>query len=325
MAKPKPAPGVGGEGYTDRVRHLFSVWDPTLLIVQRQAIERARLVVERAAGGGAPTRSAARDMERAGQIVADAIHPVTGDVLPNFVRRSSTVPVNAVIAAAMLSTSSVSGTAMLHLYFQSYNSLVRYANHSDERHPLDPKRLWAAYGLATGAAVAIGVGAGRALHDAPPALRPLRMIVPHLAVACAGALGLYMHNAPDAVDGIELVDSTGTVRGVSVEAGRGTLARALALHAVVLPSCQLLLPPLLMRYGITPSLQSFSGLTRLSLAFPLALGTTFACVAGLAPLAAAAFPRQVSFEPSALEPQFHGLADAEGRPLGVLYSHKALY
>jgi hypothetical protein len=185
----------------------------------------------------------------------------------------------------MLSTSSVSGTALLHIYFQTYSSLVRYANHADVRHPLDPTRLWAAYGAATGAAVAIGVGVNRLLRDAPPALRPLRMGVPHLAVACAGALGLYLHNAPDAADGVELLDAEGAVRGVSVEAGRATLTRALALHAVVLPACQLLLPPLLMRYGVSPSLAAFKGLTRLSLAFPLALGTTLSCVAGVAPLA----------------------------------------
>ncbi|KAG8459759.1 hypothetical protein KFE25_014322 [Diacronema lutheri] len=311
--------------FFSRARHLVGAWDPSLLLVQRPAVERARWVVSQAATGQLAPRTAARELERAERIVTDAVHPVTGDILPSFVRRSSTVPVNAVFAAAMLSTSSVSGTAFLHIYYQTYASLVRYANHADERHPLNPARLWAGYGLATGAAVAIGVGTNRLLRDAAPRLRPLRMAVPHLAVACAGAVGLYLHNAPDAADGIELVDARGEVRGVSVAAGRSTLAHALALHAVALPACQLLLPPLLMRYGVTPSLAGFKGLTRLSLAFPLALATTFACVAGLAPLAAAAFPRHVAFDAASLEPELRGLRDERGEPIAVLYSRKALY
>lgn len=316
---------MADEGYPARIRHLLGAWDPSLLLVQRPAIERARWVVGQAAAGQLAPRTAARELERSERIVADAVHPVTSEILPSFMRRSSTVPVNSVLAAAMLSTSSVWGTALLHIYFQTYSSLVRYANHADARHPLDPARLWAGYGLATGAAVAIGVGANRALRDAPPALRPLRMAVPHLAVACAGAVGLYLHNAPDALDGVELVDARGEVRGVSVEAGKRTLGHALLLHAAALPACQLLLPPLLMRYGVSPTLASFKGLARLSLAFPLALGTTFACVAGLAPLAAAAFPRHVAFDVRSLEPELRGLKGEGGEPLAVLYSRKALY
>lgn len=319
------APDRAGEPYWSRLRHIFGAWDPSLLLVSRADIERAKWIVDQAAAGHLAARTQARELERAERIVADAVHPVTSDILPNFVRRSNTIPANSLLAAAMLSTSSVSGTALLHIYFQTYSSLVRYANHSDTRHPLDPTRLWMGYGLATGAAVAIGVGASRLLREAPPALRPLRMAVPHLAVACAGAIGIYLHNAPDAVDGIELVDRRGEVRGVSAVAGKRTLAHALALHAIALPTCQLLLPPLLMRYGVSPSLSSFKGLSRLSLAFPLALGTTFACVAGLAPLAAAAFPRHVAFNVADLEPELRGLRDEKGEPVPVLYSRKALY
>jgi len=298
--------------YVERLKHLYAAWDPTLLLVQSATIERARWLVKTAESGPLPSRKAERELPRARAIVADAVHPVTGDILPTFCRRSTTVPVNALIAAAMLSTSSVSGTAALHVYYQSYASLVRYANHSDERHPLNPTRLWMGYGLATSCAVAIGVGAARALRDAPRRLRPLRMAVPHAAVACAGALGIYLHNAPDAQDGVEVVDCTGRVQGVSVRAGEATLSRALALHAVVLPACQLLLPPLAMRYLVLPRLTGVQGLQRLSIAFPLALTTTAASVAGVAPLAAAAFPRRLSFDPADLEPQFRRAAARDG-------------
>lgn len=299
--------------YAARLRHVFGAWDPTLLVVPRATIDRSRRLVSLAEEGRVlPASVTPAELTRAKQIVADAVHPVTGDVLPNFCRKSSAIPVNSLIAAAMISTSSVSGTAGLHIYYQAYQSAVRYANHADERHPLQSRRLWLGWGLATGSAVMIGVGVAHALRDAPRRLRPLRMVVPHLAVACAGGIGIFMHNEGDARDGVELVDGEGEVRGVSVEAGRASLGAALALHAVTLPACQLLLPPLFMRYAAGPWLAQLPGMQRLSFAFPLALGTTFVCVAGVAPLATACFPRRLAFSPDMLEPE---LASALARPV----------
>ena len=58
---------------------------------------------------------------------------------------------------------------------------------------------------------------------------------------------------------------------------------------------------------------------------PSALLACVTGVCGLTPLAVASVPAHVSLDPTALEPEFHGRTDGNGRPIESLYSTRVLY
>lgn len=292
-----PSWGRGMMAYIARLKYIMGMRDPTLLFMDKDGIEQARKLVQASNADPETTGVSGRMVARARRVVDDAVHPITGDVIPSFVRQSSTAPVNIMLGAAMISTSSVPITAFLHVYYQTHASLVRYANHSDADHPMNSQRLWTTYFAATATALGIGVGATWALRFSPRRLRPLGVMAPHAAVGSAGAIGLYRHNEHYAHDGVEIIDDTGARVGTSVAAGRSLLRDAIFLHSFVLPTFQLLLPPLLVRYALMPRFAVLSGLQRYTLVFPIALGTTAVCVLGLTPCAMACFPRHKALEP----------------------------
>lgn len=303
--------------YRARLHRLFTRWDPRGVLVSDA---QAALAVTRLRN---PEHESAASLESARWVCDAAVHPVLEQPLPSAFRVSSFLPVTSLLSLAMISTKGVGATLFYHWLYQSHAAATRYCNYADTSRPLDARRMLGAYAASTG--VAWGVSAASfALVARLPRLRILGLVVPHSAVACAGAISTVMNAEVELAEGIGVCDDAGVERGCSREAARVTVQRAVLLHGLLVPGCALLLPVVSMR-TLAPHLMRTAPRMLLPTATALVLGGT--CV--VTPLAAACVPPTVTLPLDRLEPPLRALADADaddGRPaLTHLHGTRPLY
>jgi len=205
-------------------------------------------------------------------------------------------------------------------FYQSHSAATRYCNYADTSRPLDGKRMLQAYAISTAAACSIAVGSLVAVARAPW-LRPLGLVVPHAAVCVAGAASTLLNNEADLAEGVQVSDAAGTVRGVSKQAAREGVGRAVLLQSLLVPGCALLAPVLAMRTLVVPRLRH----TRPLALWPISAALVAGGVCVLTPAAAAVIPRRVAVPASRVEPELRQLRDEAGRPVELLYSSRILY
>ena len=205
-------------------------------------------------------------------------------------------------------------------FYQSHSAATRYCNYADTSRPLDGKRMLQAYAISTAAACSIAVGSLVAVARAPW-LRPLGLVVPHAAVCVAGAASTLLNNEADLAEGVQVSDAAGTVRGVSKQAAREGVGRAVLLQSLLVPGCALLAPVLAMRTLVVPRLRH----TRPLALWPISAALVAGGVCVLTPAAAAVIPRRVAVPASRVEPELRELRDEAGRPVELLYSSRILY
>lgn len=274
------------EPYSDRLRRLFAKWNPMGMIVSDA---KARSAVRLLADPRASALATPSELEEARWVRDTAVHPVLNQPIPSAFRACSFMPVTACAAIGLSSAGSAAGTIFWHWFYQSHSAATRYCNYADTTRDLDPRRMMGAYAASTAAACAIGVGALR-VASLSPRLRAVSVAAPHMALGCAGALSTVLNNEPQLRDGMPLVDAEGRTLGLdSRAAAAATVARATLLQAVLVPSCALLAPTLLVRWLVTPRLwMSAPHLLPLAASATI-LGSVFV----LTPLAVAAVPAHV--------------------------------
>ena len=204
--------------------------------------------------------------------------------------------------------------------YQSHSAATRYCNYADTSRPLDSKRMLDAYAISTAAACSIAVGSLFAVARAPW-LRPLGLVVPHAAVCVAGAASTVLNNEADLAEGVQVSDAAGKVRGLSQQAAREGVGRAVLLQSVLVPGCALLAPVLAMRSLVVPRLMY----TRPLALWPISAVLVAGGVCVLTPAAAAMIPRRVAVPASRVEPELRQLRDEAGQPVELLYSSRILY
>lgn len=309
----KMAASTSDGGYFGRLQKLLRRWDPRGVLVSDV---RALAAVEKLRD---PRHESAADLNHAQWVCDAAVHPVLQQPIPSAFRVSSFVPITASLSLGMISTKAPLATVLLHWVYQSHSAATRYCNYADTSRPLDARRMLQAYGASTGVAAALSL-ISIALTARVPSMRTLSMIVPHSAVAGAGALSTVMNAEVELREGVPVVDAAGTERGVSRIAARATIERAVLLHSVLVPGCALLAPVLAMRMFVVPRLMSKSP----ELLWPSAAALVFGGVGVLTPVVAACVPSMVRLDTAALEPELSALRDKDGGPLH-LWSAKALY
>lgn len=177
-----------------------------------------------------------------------------------------------------------------------------------------------AYAISTAAACSIAVGSLVAVARVPW-LRPLGLVVPHAAVCVAGAASTVLNNEADLAEGVQVSDAAGKVRGLSQQAAREGVGRAVLLQSVLVPGCALLAPVLAMRTLVVPRLMY----TRPLALWPISAALVAGGVCVLTPAAAAMIPRRVAVPASRVEPELRQLRDEAGQPVELLYSSRILY
>ena len=327
--------------YRDNVRALLRRWDPRGLFVTRAQADAA---VARLAAP--PELSTPRELDRARWVCDAAVHPVLKEPVPSAFRVCSFMPVTFGLSLAMISTARLyTSTLFFHWLYQSHSAATRYCNYADTSRPLSVERMRAAYAASTAAAWGIALGSV-ALVSRVPRLAPLGIIVPHGAVASAGAVSTtataykstppcsharacislslssqvstIMNAESDLQEGVPVHDADGRVVGTSKVAARETVKSAVLLHGVLIPGCALLLPVVAMNAVIAPRLLKAKMARHI---WPVSAALTGVCCAVVTPLVGALVPPVVSL-PADSVPLEPGIRGEDGK---ALFSSRRLY
>lgn len=325
--------------YRERLRRLLYRYHPAGVLLSDTEVHAAAETLR-------SSRASAKEMERAHWICDSAMHPVLQQPIPSAFRLSAFAPITTACALGMVSGKSPIGLVFFHCaalppvpahprcshrpdrraplrctgLYQSHSAATRYCNYADTSRPLDGKRMLEAYAISTAAACSIAVGSLVAVARVPW-LRPLGLVVPHAAVCVAGAASTVLNNEADLAEGVQVSDAAGKVRGLSQQAAREGVGRAVLLQSVLVPGCALLAPVLAMRSFVVPRLMY----TRPLALWPISAVLVAGGVCVLTPAAAAMMPRRVAVPASRVEPELRQLRDEAGRPVELLYSSRILY
>ena len=299
--------------YFARVGRLLRRWDPRGLGVSDARAAAAVATLK------SPQSATPSELVDAQWVCNAAVHPVLEQPIPSAFRLCSFMPVTGAITLGMISTTSPLATVWFHWLYQSHSAATRYCNYADTTRPLDATRMLGAYAASTLAACGIAVGFG-SFARSRPRLRLAAMAVPHCAVACAGAISSVANAEVELREGVPVADANGVERGVSREAARATVGRAVLLHSFLIPSCALLLPVVAMR-GIAVRLLDPVMLP------PAAIALTAAGVGVVTPAVAASVPPSIVLPARDLEPEFRAMAAEEsgGPPLELTVANRVLY
>ena len=267
-------------------------WDPRGLLVNDEQAKDALAKLK------SPRDHGATALARAQWTVDAAVHPVLEQAVPSAFRVCSFLPVTSVLSLAMISSKSPTAALLYHWLYQSHSAATRYCNYADTSRPLDGNRMMTAYAASTAAAWGVSVGV-MALVSRIPRMNAIGLIVPHTAVACAGAVSTVMNAERELEDGVPVLDAAGNEVGVSREAAKATIAKAVLLHSVVVPSCALLLPVVAMRAYVVPRLLRSAP----NALWPVAAGLVVGCSCVITPVVAATISPEVTIDPQQLEPE----------------------
>lgn len=308
--------------YADRVNRLIRRWNPRGLLYSdatcREAVAKLKsplLLDGNNAASQALQATERAEREKARRICDAAVHPVLEQPIPSAFRVCSLLPVTSLISVAMISTKSATAAILYHIFYQSHSAGTRYCNYADTTRNLDASRMQLAYAASTAAACGIAVGATRLLSRRP-SLKLAALIVPHTAVACAGAVSTVMNAEVELREGVAVHDAHGKEVGVSVAAAKQTVSRAVLLHGVVVPACAMLLPVVAMRAFVAPRLMKRAP----HMVWPTASALILGCGFVATPLVSAFVPPVVPLDSSSLEPELARQREGE-----VLYSSRELY
>jgi hypothetical protein len=335
--------------YRARVERLFRRWDPRGLLYSQEkcaaAVARLKAPVALAAdtassssgsSKGSSSRSSSSlsvqqrlalseqaERDRARRICDAAVHPVLEQPIPSAFRVCSLLPITSLLSLAMISTKSAAATVLYHVVYQTHSAATRYCNYADTTRDLDASRMQLAYATSTAAACTIAVGASRLLTRLP-SLKLVGLVVPHTAVACAGAVSTVLNAEVELREGVPVRNSSGEDLGLSVSAAKQTIRQAVLLHGVLVPACALLLPVAAVRTLVAPRLLKRSP----HLLWPAASAVVVGCGFFATPVVSAIVPPVVELDPRSLEPELllRGAGGrGEGGEQGALYSARELY
>lgn len=287
-----------------------------------RAQEAEALLAAFKADGGAAVRgrlgAGADDALWAAKRLRDgATNPGTGERIPAPVRMAGFIPVNIPLVAGMLNATSVPGTLFWQWANQSYNSATNYSNRSGS--DMTMEQIGTSYGIAVGASCGLALAFRWLGKHGPPSFRRVAavpFVVPYIAVSAAGASNVYFSRRPEMDNGVVVRDEAGEELGVSREAGKQGVYRTILSRSLGLPIPVLVLPAIAM--ALVPK----SVPPRARMLVELGAITSSLCFA--LPATLAIFPQRMALDARSLEPQFHNLRNADGKPITTVFSNKGL-
>lgn len=187
--------GTGVRGYWQRVASFYRVLNPLNLLVPDDVV--TNLHRQKA------THSLTAQQEA---LVASAIHPATGALIPRPWRVAAIVPMNVpIVAGILLTTPTIPNIVAWQVLNQAYNFAVNQANSSTNSGANTP---WVPFVGAVGVSVAVAVGLERLARRCGS--RAVSLAAPVVAVALAGVANVGLCRWGELVGGIPTYDpSTG--------------------------------------------------------------------------------------------------------------------
>eukprot|EP01065_Artemidia_motanka_P001254 TRINITY_DN10583_c0_g1_i1.p1 TRINITY_DN10583_c0_g1~~TRINITY_DN10583_c0_g1_i1.p1 ORF type:complete len:344 (+),score=84.89 TRINITY_DN10583_c0_g1_i1:73-1104(+) len=278
--------------FTGRFNNMLLRTDASTLMASTADIAAAKQLLQTQAGTDA-------ELWRARQIVDCAVHPESGDVVPQPARMSGYVPYNGPVCVAMIASTSQSALLLWNWVNQSLNAAVNYCNRAGAA--MDTQTALLSYSTAVATALGVVYGMTTAINRwaAPSARAALLRFTAFPACVIASSANCYIVRKPEIGRGIPVLSEDGSqlIGGrTSSEAARKavneTVVSRMLLQVPVyfVPACLLALPP-------------FTTIAAVSPAHSVALSTFVTIVAfgfGL-PAAIAYYPSQGSIRREELE------------------------
>lgn len=244
-------------------------------------------------------------------------------------RMAAHVPVNTILLIGMLGARSPFTTGLWQFFNQSFNALQFRANrNASNETPTDTVAI--SFGAAVCASVGLGYGLrkyfngleARAASLSPRARSVValgNMAVPFLAASAAKPLQIGLMRHDELTEGVAVYDDEGTLHGRSTVAGIGAVSMTTLIRVVYLAP-MLYLPALNAALERSVPLLQRSAFARGGTNVVL----TAASSAFVTPACMAIFDQRARWPVSSLEPRFHGLTSASGKPIDHLQFNKGL-
>eukprot|EP00041_Stephanoeca_diplocostata_P041499 m.1644070 g.1644070 ORF g.1644070 m.1644070 type:complete len:335 (-) comp61098_c0_seq1:60-1064(-) len=311
-----------------RFRHFLNLTDPRCLSPEfffGMSLDDARSTLVRFKGNPIPKEDIPERTWLASKIYTAAIHPDTGDTIPQPFRMSGFAIYGTPIVVGML-LPNPAGNLVQTMFWQSlnqtHNACVNYANRNASS-PTPMTSLVGGYlgAVITSCTIATGLTQGlKALSLSQATKMALSRFVAYPAVASANIANLVMMRHTELTTGIHIVDGAGDVRGNSQVAAKAAIFDT-AVTRVVLPMPLLLLPASFMNVleSYTPLFKRFP-----KLRLPVnAVACVGAFLIGL-PVAISLFPQEGTIAAAELEPEFRDLKDRNGNTVAKFTYNKGL-
>eukprot|EP00611_Tribonema_gayanum_P025905 TRINITY_DN601_c0_g1_i1.p1 TRINITY_DN601_c0_g1~~TRINITY_DN601_c0_g1_i1.p1 ORF type:complete len:364 (+),score=94.67 TRINITY_DN601_c0_g1_i1:71-1093(+) len=313
------------DSFVGRSLHFYSVNDPRTLLCSSDDLKASMALLESYKAGTLPPGIGDQQLWAARRLIESAIHPDTKQPIPPYLRFSAFVPINMFIVTATLAPAvigSFAATGCIHLVNQTYNAAINYANRNASN-PVSTQRLMEGYAGAVATSLTIGLSATaltrRASRWTPLAAGLIRSTLPFLATAGAGFANVALMRRNELVEGVDMFDAEGNMRGKSQIAGQTGIAKCAAARLIWNVPI-MMFPPLLMTH-----LERTGPLRRNPrLKMAVEVGVITSCLLGAVSPSLAVFPQRDALRAETLEPEFRGLTDSAGRPVTTLYYNKGL-
>jgi len=151
-------------------------------------------------------------IRKAQHVVATAVHPDTGELLPWAMRFSSFIPMNLPIAFGLLFAAPTTANIVFFQWInQTYNASLNYANRNASS-TVTTADLLQSYGMASTSAITVGLGIRHLLAKQLSGATGSRLIclnalTSFFAVGAAGFLNAYFMRKKEMETGIEVMNA----------------------------------------------------------------------------------------------------------------------
>ncbi|KAJ1471588.1 Tricarboxylate/iron carrier [Baffinella frigidus] len=305
--------------WAGRTQHFIAVTNPTYLFASTANIQGAKDLLERARTGKTEAGTTDKELWAARTLTDAVLHPDTKEIMPAPFRVCAFVPANIPICMGMLMTPPTMANVLFWQWMnQSYNAGFNYSNRNASS-SMTTEMLAGIYCTATTISCGIALGLGKLvkrLPVGPGTASLLAKVVPFAAVGSSNVFNLVAMRSGELTAGIPVADKDGRQLGISKAAAASAVKQS-AITRIILPAPVLLLPPIMMRsvskLGLPPRAKAAAELT-----------VIVGCVWGALPPAIGFFPQETSLAISDLEPEFQGMKDAAGNPVGEVFFNRGL-
>lgn len=320
------APRFDQSTYIGRTMYFFHSIDPRNMFHTSSSLEPKRKLLEQFKNGTLPPGDHTAELWRAREAIEASVHPDTKEVIFPLFRFAAFAPVNLFIVPYMLlpsTVASVSRTIGIHVFNQSYNASVNFANRNATSE-VSTSKMIQGFVAAVTISVSGALGAGmilRRMTDTGSARAVLvRGTLPFMAVAFSGSANVAMMRREEWMgEGVTLWDEDGKVLGKSTDAGRIGLLKCASARFLWNFPCMVVPPLLMYPLGRLAFLRGYP--TRLRVAETLIVVSGL--FLGVAP-ALAFYPQRDTISVKSVEARFQGLKRANGAPVQYVSYNKGL-
>uniref|UniRef100_A0A7S3IEW7 Sidoreflexin n=1 Tax=Strombidium inclinatum TaxID=197538 RepID=A0A7S3IEW7_9SPIT len=319
--------------YLGRFKMSASQLNPLLYLTPRQTVvDSQKLVADykiKQEATGEPLMLSTTEIEaykKATRVVASAVHPDTGEIVPRPMRFNGFAYFNVPLISTMLFMKNQTPlfNAALQWLNQTYNCGVNYGNRNASSN-YTMTDVGRGYFGAVLASITIAMGTRRIFASQLSKAKGSKLILMNallnlVAASIPGATNLTIMRAKELSEGIEVQNEDGTVTyGKSVAAGRKAIKET-AMSRFILPVPVLVGPAVgalaLEKLGWWPKRARAAKMMELSL-------VTFSLLIAV-PMSVALFEQRSKIDREQIEPCFKELRDASGAPVNTFYFNKGL-